>query len=1367
MAGLTEEKLTQALIRGGTYEGIAAKAAAKRPDFKKLLDDGMSPKDALYDYYALGTEREGKPVESEEKREVRRELKAEGTEAGEFSVLPEAPAPAPAMTPERAQANLERAQNLGGLSGLSAALFGPSQKDRGVILNAITPEAPAPFQVLDAALQAQKQIELEPRAAIRDFKDDVDTIRKVAGAAAEEQGIPRTVLGMATQIGLDESSKVAATKAGSKKGVKGAAAGYVSGALLGGAASSYAAQKIEGGDDISWGRIISDSFLNVIPGAKLKKGPKALKVVSEKMAKRPIASTAAVGAVAGTGSSMVEQLVDEGEVDFMEAFERGGWSTVLGAGLGVSQKAASKLYQKIGNKTPEQLDKMVAKGDPDAVSYFDAITAEIPNEKLASADAPAQQLNRLVEFSKERPNQKLRQKMASIIPSLTVGGDVTYEMQKAQQRVAAKQDRGRTLGARVKYLINKSDNPEEATKAANDYLLGNVDKLPKEMDALGKELSDARAEIRLFQQEMLDNHHSGKRLLPEAQAEQIEASLNRGDYLTRSYRAFDDKAYTPSDADYKAAIDYLTSTPRREVAQKTITKKVKDGVRMKVDVKAEPKELPPMTVAEADAYLGDLKAKFRSAEDGYAFMQSKDANILKQKNDVAAPIRKWLGEYEEPGKKISDTISRMAKKAGYDTGDIATQDALVRSGLAQVVGGADGKTAAPSNWVPLKLRHGNAVADGQPLMVSPDVQKAINSIYGMDMDGKTQSNFAKAWNAAVSMSKATKVVANPASYAPNVWSGAAYMTAMGMNPTRGLGRALMASLGQFDAVAKRAPRKMMKVVDDYREKGVLPQALLFEDMQAGLKGGKVRASLAKYLGFDVAGKVFSMADQVARIVVYENTSHLYRKAAGAITADQAKILDDLAARDTNKVFPNYDRLNKHLRKASQLGALNQFVSFSAELTRNAVNQAKTALDMINGKLANELEQKAGVAVNRRTLQLDGIKRIVGLGSVIAGAEAGRRMYNRQTMTEDEETRIKRTVLADYLEGNPVGMKVDWDTGEIVYNNTSYMNPYAVLGNAIWGFAEADDAEGAVKHVWDQAKANLLGEGSFVFRTLGQMVGNQNWRTRRNISNEVDDWRKMTDILQFGGVDAFEPGFVREKRRFDEKGATQLMQRLAGARVENTDILKGVSFKLSESKKSMNNVLRDISGLRYALEDGKKSQEQVDAEYQANNETYRRIQEKLIMHIDDLKKLRRSDDEIFATLQASGLGAKRSLYAYDGVVLDAPKNRAMSMAEKYDEAMAEANGNFEQAAKAFSQDPFELRRFANEHTKRIKYQALDIKTKDDMVRALDSSNGDRAEYIYAKMKQSDNPDAVLRQFIKKNLVNAEVLTQIKARQGADK
>jgi hypothetical protein len=89
--------------------------------------------------------------------------------------------------------------------------------------------------------------------------------------------------GLAAEVAIAEGAKYAGAAAGGAIGSAvpvlgtaiGAGVGYVAGAISGGVSGSLAAQEIENPDgDISWGRVVSDTLLNFIPGSKIAKGGK-------------------------------------------------------------------------------------------------------------------------------------------------------------------------------------------------------------------------------------------------------------------------------------------------------------------------------------------------------------------------------------------------------------------------------------------------------------------------------------------------------------------------------------------------------------------------------------------------------------------------------------------------------------------------------------------------------------------------------------------------------------------------------------------------------------------------------------------------------------------------------------------------------------------------------------------------------------------------------------------------------------------------------------------------------------------------------------------------------------------------------------
>ena len=194
--------------------------------------------------------------------------------------------------------------------------------------------------------EQESKVNLSVPAKYQDNVIDVTNDQK-AGAAGYAGAL-------ATEVAIAESVKMTGSAFGP--------IGYIIGGLGGGAVGSIAAQRIiDPNAPISIGRVIADSFINLIPGSKITKGAKTIKGV--------VGRTAASGAVIGSSGLVVEKGVDEGRLPTMQELAVTGLSaTALGGSLGLTGAAFNKTYNKIAGKTPQEIDKLLdPKTPPDVI----------------------------------------------------------------------------------------------------------------------------------------------------------------------------------------------------------------------------------------------------------------------------------------------------------------------------------------------------------------------------------------------------------------------------------------------------------------------------------------------------------------------------------------------------------------------------------------------------------------------------------------------------------------------------------------------------------------------------------------------------------------------------------------------------------------------------------------------------------------------------------------------------------------------------------------------------------------------------------------------------------------------------------------
>tara|TARA_R110002124_G_scaffold119156_2_gene276934 strand:- start:390 stop:3911 length:3522 start_codon:yes stop_codon:yes gene_type:complete len=174
----------------------------------------------------------------------------------------------------------------------------------------------------------------------------------------EEASVSQMATALGTEIAIGEAGRIAgATVAGP--------IGYVVGGLASGAVGSYIAQRMINPDDISYGRILADSFINLIPGSKSKKGFEA---VTDAVARQ-----GSIGAGIAAGGVTVEKGFDEGRMPTIDELTSAGFTgAALGSGLGLTGAAFSKVYSKIEGLEARDVLKLI-KTDKDVKSLSDKI----------------------------------------------------------------------------------------------------------------------------------------------------------------------------------------------------------------------------------------------------------------------------------------------------------------------------------------------------------------------------------------------------------------------------------------------------------------------------------------------------------------------------------------------------------------------------------------------------------------------------------------------------------------------------------------------------------------------------------------------------------------------------------------------------------------------------------------------------------------------------------------------------------------------------------------------------------------------------------------------------------------------------------
>ena len=339
---------------------------------------------------------------------------------------------------------------------------------------ALTPEEEAELAALESELIGSEQpvsrLTPEEEAELAELEA---TVVGAGGPNAAE-----LALAYGSEIAIGEASRLGGAAVGTAilPGI-GTGIGYVVGALGGGATGSITRQRMLNPDaPLSYGQVVADAFINLLPGGKAAKLGRVARVGRQ----------AAAGAGISVGAEVVEEAIDEGRLPTMEELKRAGLSgAVLGTGLGVSGEAFNKAYSKFAGLPTRDLTEAFKVGDPDAKLLVDGV------EKTGKeyADMVANNFKELkLGISEKYSDEKVR---ARVLQDIVAGGqlknknaplkvsndEMDFYMQRrnAEGKIGAKNNELEDLvKLEAGYIIQKArETGQDAaaiSRSVNDYL---------------------------------------------------------------------------------------------------------------------------------------------------------------------------------------------------------------------------------------------------------------------------------------------------------------------------------------------------------------------------------------------------------------------------------------------------------------------------------------------------------------------------------------------------------------------------------------------------------------------------------------------------------------------------------------------------------------------------------------------------------------------------------------------------------------------------------------------------------------------------------------------------------------------------------
>lgn len=1150
----------------------------------------------------------------------------------------------------------------------------------------------------------------------------------------------RTASALGAEVAIAEGAKYAGAAAGGALGSAvpvvgtaiGAGTGYVIGAISGGITGSLAAQEIENPDgDVSWGRVVSDTFLNFIPGSKIAKGGK----FATRVGKAALAN-AAIGAGAAPAAQLIEGSI-EGRLPTQEELIRAGITgAVLGGALGAGGETLSRSYAKFAGKNQDELTKAYNRGDRDAKNVVDPLlNAADPEKAVSQVATGALAKGDIVEnFPKSAKGLVglAKRTVFRIAPSAGIGRELDLDL----ERIRKEADGLEATADKIRSTIeSKLKRDPSAKDKIDQFLTGQAD--------LDSSLNDIAADLRKFKDEMAPIQEELAQLIDadfyraldskerERLSSTIRQSIEENKYLKREYRIFTDKNFVRSPAQRRKA--------QEEIADSIIKKnreEISEAIKNKKEVPSRiGKESAMVQAGEHLKSLENVSARSqKNKEVGYVPQSFQGS--LKKLREPGEQEKLYLGEIKDPSEKVFGTLSGTARLRQAGKEDQAILDYVQRSGVGVQVRPGE---MIPEDLVKLNLK---TSADSD-IYVPIEFEIALEKV--RPRVAKQRDNFNKTWDSISGFVKAKNVLGNAPAYATQLVSGIGLTLSNGIMPRgryfKNVGRGTQVVAGDFKALSKipgiqRVLGDRKAFLDDYQDAvslGIINQNVEASDIRNAFEGSF--KPLKKII--DPLGKVYSAPDSTYRYALWKSNQDSISKMFPGLDEQSAK---RLAANFTNDTFPNYERVSGAAKFLSRKAAINPYISFTLETFRNVYNQVKYADQMLKGEFGRNLgiDPSKLTKADQAAMRLEGLKRLGAVIGVVGGSTAAAtgavnvfKGKDETTLETDEEKQAYQETIANpWDRGKTLVATMNEDRSKSRYADPSYLVPQAIIRDAIKA-GLSGDPDAITKYVVDQFGT----DGGLVVRPLLNAIANKD--DFGNILESQEDYG-AEERAMYLFKELLTPPTLREAKKWEEalegKGkydVGDLTKRAFGLRVNAVDNKQQARFNIMDSVKNLQETKRRFYKDAEELQDA-----DLQAAYQRSNAQAKQSYDKIARHYKNLQTLGFSENEIFTIMKKeAGVSSKDLLRISSGLGYENfEATKAKNIRELYEDLDPEISKD--RAIRAI-EDPEIRRRLENYQKEQefiekknisIRERTLMGLTNVEKVQYLKNNNASRGEII---------------------------------------
>ena len=680
-----------------------------------------------------------------------------------------------------------------------------------------------------------------------------------------------------------------------------------------------------------------------------------------------------------------------------------------------------------------------------------------------------------------------------------------------------------------------TDQLPQRTSIAIEAMRQQIDGLTKDyIEVIESDLQ------RLIEGDVVGNET--EHLSPEAEAkiELVDTMLsNIGQYLHRSYRAFDDPAWAkniPSDVLNRARA-YLKEQIKKEDTHLT-----------EAELDNEAQNVINEIVKENTAYDG-LAGFIHESKLG-----ARDLRILKKRNNEIAPeILALLGEYTDPRLNYSRTVTLMNRLIFNDR----FLKTIKEQGMGTIFFEKRGRPAGASALIASEGNNVYSPLNG--LYTYPEINQGMIDALGKE-EMASWYRFIVQVNGTI---KFGKTVLSPTTTARNWMSAMFFAIGNGHNPLR-----VRKSFAVAGAYFRHQKGNELEYLRKLKELGVVYDTPYAGEMMRLLADSEklsrwVEGRMTMRHARDFVQKLYQFGDDFWKIVGFEQEVALQEKYY-KLSREEAEIK---AAERIRNTYPTYSMTGKAITFLRRFPLAGTFVSFPSEIIRTGFNIVQYA--------GQDLKQDWRL----------GMRRLGGLATISGAMYVAQEMSKNMLDLDDEEDEAVRDQLPEWSRNSNL-YYFSREGGNLRYVDLSFADPYNIWKRPFNAMMRDEPFKQQAVEAGLEVLGPFIG-GDIGFGVLMEVYTNKK-HSGGLVYNKSDDTQQQAADIFHHIRKAVQPGVFSniERMRKAQQGIITPSGRkydmdeewlaLAGFRVSTLDPAYSLRFKGYQARDTVQDASRILS-----------------------------------------------------------------------------------------------------------------------------------------------------------------------------------------------